>query len=136
MAGAADAIGNLFNVTSKTFRTCECFMYLEKGEVHREQKEGYMTPPREPWAAQKALLRLFRMQATRPTVMVGAGRGGAAIECPALSDSRPEYKTTYDIDPHAEVVGYNDSAWELVYPTDLGGRRGGGSRGQESRRAG
>jgi hypothetical protein len=89
MAGAADAIGNLFNVTSKTFRTCECFMYLEKGEVHREQKEGYMTPPREPWAALKALLRLFRMQATRPTVMVGAGRGGAAIECPALSERGP-----------------------------------------------
>jgi hypothetical protein len=64
-------------------------MYPDKGEVHREQKEGYMTPPREPWAALKALLRLFRMQATRPTVMVGAGRGGAAIECPALSERGP-----------------------------------------------
>ncbi len=48
------------------------------------------------------------------------------IECPALADSRPEYKTTYDIEPHAEVVGYDDSAWEPVDPTDLGGRRGGG----------
>jgi hypothetical protein len=48
------------------------------------------------------------------------------VECPALSDSRPEYKTTYDIDPHAEVVGFDDSSWELVDPTDLGGRRGGG----------
>lgn len=48
------------------------------------------------------------------------------IECPALADSRPEYKTTYDVEPHAEVVGYDDSKWELVPPTDLGGRRGGG----------
>ncbi|HXP04809.1 MAG TPA: hypothetical protein VN808_11860 [Stellaceae bacterium] len=48
------------------------------------------------------------------------------IECPALADSRPEYKTTYDIDPHAELVGYDDSGWEPVDPTDLGGRRGGG----------
>ena len=32
----------------------------------------------------------------------------------------------YDIDPHAEVVGYDDNGWELVDPADLGGRRGGG----------
>ena len=66
MAGIADAIGNLFNVTSKTFRTCECFMYLDEGEVHREQKEGYMTPPRESWAALKALLRLLDQATGRP----------------------------------------------------------------------
>lgn len=48
------------------------------------------------------------------------------VECPALSDSRPEFKTTYDIEPHAEIVGYDDSAWEVIPPTDLGGRRGGG----------
>jgi hypothetical protein len=48
------------------------------------------------------------------------------VECPALSDSRPEYKTTYDVEPHAEVVGFDDSGWELVPATDLGGRRGGG----------
>ena len=48
------------------------------------------------------------------------------IEVPALADSRPEYKTTYDVEPHAEVIGYDDSKWELVPPTDLGGRRGGG----------
>jgi hypothetical protein len=48
------------------------------------------------------------------------------VECPALSDSRPEYKTTYDVEPHAEIVGYDDGGWELVEPTDLAGRRGGG----------
>src|SRR5689334_7989110 len=48
------------------------------------------------------------------------------VECPALSDSRPEFKTTYDVEPHAEFVGFDDSAWEVVPATDLGGRRGGG----------
>ncbi|HUC12207.1 MAG TPA: hypothetical protein VL985_17555 [Stellaceae bacterium] len=48
------------------------------------------------------------------------------VECPALADSRPEFKTTYDIEPHAEERGYDDSDWEVVPATDLGGRRGGG----------
>lgn len=48
------------------------------------------------------------------------------VECPALSDSRPEFKTTYDIEPHAEERGYDDSDWPVVAATDLGGRRGGG----------
>jgi len=48
------------------------------------------------------------------------------IECEALSDSRPECKTTYDVEPHAELLGFEDSHWEVVPPTDLGGKRGGG----------
>ena len=48
------------------------------------------------------------------------------IDVPALSDSRPEFKTTYDVEPHAELLAYDDSAWEAVPATDLGGRRGGG----------
>ncbi|MSP05174.1 MAG: hypothetical protein EXR05_08030 [Acetobacteraceae bacterium] len=57
---------------------------------------------------------------------VWKGLEAKIIPCPALSDSRPEFTTTYDIDPHAEILGYDDSAWETVPPTDLGGRRGGG----------
>ena len=48
------------------------------------------------------------------------------VECPALSDSRPEFKTTYDVEPHAELLGFDDTAWPIVPPDDLGGRRGGG----------
>jgi len=48
------------------------------------------------------------------------------VECPALADSMPEFKTTYDIDPHAELIGFDDSAWPEVAATDLGARRGGG----------
>src|SRR5262249_52521599 len=32
----------------------------------------------------------------------------------------------YDVEPHAELVGFDDSRWEVVPPTDLGGKRGGG----------
>jgi hypothetical protein len=53
-------------------------------------------------------------------------REAKIVEGPALADAMPEYKTTYDIEPHAEVVGFDDSGWELVDPTDLPGRRGGG----------
>ena len=48
------------------------------------------------------------------------------VECPALSDSMPEFATTYDIDPHAELSGFDDSAWPEVAATDLAARRGGG----------
>src|SRR5579864_3706005 len=48
------------------------------------------------------------------------------VECPALSDSMPEFATTYDVDPHAELSGFDDSSWPEVAATDLGARRGGG----------
>ena len=34
------------------------------------------------------------------------------VECPALTDSRPEYTTTYDIEPHAELLGFDDADWQ------------------------
>ena len=48
------------------------------------------------------------------------------VECPALSDAMPEFRTTYDVDPHAELVGFDDSDWAEVPPTELGAKRGGG----------
>jgi gluconolactonase len=48
------------------------------------------------------------------------------VECPALSDAMPEFKTTYDIEPHAGESGFDDSDWPVVAATDLGARRGGG----------
>ncbi len=48
------------------------------------------------------------------------------VECPALSDAMHEYRTTYDVDPHAELSGFDDSDWQEVASTDLGARRGGG----------
>ena len=48
------------------------------------------------------------------------------VTCPALADSMPEFETTYDIDPHAEIIGFDDTAWPEIAATDLGARRGGG----------
>jgi gluconolactonase len=48
------------------------------------------------------------------------------VECPALTDAMPEFKTTYDIEPHAEERGFDDSDWPVVAATELGARRGGG----------
>ena len=42
------------------------------------------------------------------------------VECPALSDSMPEYRTTYDVEPHAELLGFDDAKWAEVAATDLG----------------
>ena|SRR5271165_4940449 len=54
------------------------------------------------------------------------GREAKIVECPALSDSMPEFRTTYDIEPHAELAGFDDSAWPEVAADDLGAKRGGG----------
>jgi hypothetical protein len=48
------------------------------------------------------------------------------VECPALSDAMPEFKTTYDVEPYAGESGFDDSDWPVVPATDLGARRGGG----------
>jgi hypothetical protein len=48
------------------------------------------------------------------------------IECPALSDAMPEFTTTYDIEPHAELSGFDDSTWPEIAATELGAKRGGG----------
>lgn len=57
---------------------------------------------------------------------VWRGREAKLVECPALSDARPQFKTTYDVEPHAELLGFDDSEWEVVPASDLGGKRGGG----------
>ena len=54
------------------------------------------------------------------------GREAKLVECPALSDAMPEFKTTYDIEPRAGISGFDDSDWPAVAATDLGAKRGGG----------
>ena len=54
------------------------------------------------------------------------GREANLVECPALTDAMPEFKTTYDIEPHAEIAGFDDSDWPVVAAAELGDKRGGG----------
>ena len=54
------------------------------------------------------------------------GMEAKIVECPALSDSMPEFKTTYDVEPYAGVSGFDDSDWPVIGADTLGARRGGG----------
>ena len=54
------------------------------------------------------------------------GKEAKIVECPALTNAMPEFKTTYDIEPHAEISGFDDSDWPVIAATDLGAKRGGG----------
>jgi hypothetical protein len=73
--------------------------------------------------------RVVDLMTPEGSAMFGArwrGREAMIVSCPALSDSMPEYKTTYDIEPHAEIPGFDDSSWIEIPANDLGGKRGGG----------
>jgi len=48
------------------------------------------------------------------------------VEVPAIANALPEYKTTYDIKPHAGEAGFDDSSWPAIDATGLAARRGGG----------
>jgi gluconolactonase len=54
------------------------------------------------------------------------GMEAKIVECPALSDAMPEFKTAYDIEPYAGIAGFDDSEWPVIPPPELGARRGGG----------
>jgi hypothetical protein len=57
---------------------------------------------------------------------VWRGMEAKIVECPALSDAMPEFATTYDVEPHAELLGFDDASWPVIAADDLGARRGGG----------
>jgi gluconolactonase len=48
------------------------------------------------------------------------------VEVPAIPDAMPEFKTTYDIEPHAGESGFDDSSWSALDPAALATGRGGG----------
>jgi hypothetical protein len=57
---------------------------------------------------------------------VWKGMEAKIIEIPALTDAMPEFKTTYDIEPHAHARNFDDSAWPTIPAAELGAKRGGG----------
>ncbi len=48
------------------------------------------------------------------------------VEVPAIPNAMPKYKTTYNIEPRAGELGFDDSKWEVIDAKDLAARRGGG----------
>jgi len=53
-------------------------------------------------------------------------REAKIVERAPIPDAMPEYKSTYDIDPHAGESGYDDADWPATPATELGAKRGGG----------
>ena len=84
------------------------------------------TPPVAPLIPPAHAVDLMTEAGSGAFGAVWRGMEAKIIEIPALTDSMPEFKTTYDIDPHAEERGFDDSAWPVIPATELGAKRGGG----------
>ena len=48
------------------------------------------------------------------------------VDTKPIPEALPEYKTAYDIQPHAGEPGYDDSKWPTIEAKDLSARRSGG----------
>ena len=83
-------------------------------------------PPVAPLIPPVHVVDLMTPEGSAAFGAVWRGIEAKLVECPALSDSMPEFKSTYDVEPHAELLGFDDSAWPVIAADDLGARRGGG----------
>ena len=73
--------------------------------------------PQPPIAPLVPAAHVVDLMTVAGSAMFGArwkGMEAKIVECPALTDSMPEFTTTYDIEPHAEIRGFDDSAWPVV----------------------
>lgn len=48
------------------------------------------------------------------------------VECAPIPEAMPQYRSAYDIEPHAGERGFDDSSWPVIAPAELGAKRGGG----------
>ena len=83
-------------------------------------------PPAAPLLPPLHVVDLMTAEGSAAFAATWRVREAKLVECPALGDAMPEFPTTYDIEPHAEERGFDDSDWTVVPAFDLGGRRGGG----------
>jgi hypothetical protein len=83
-------------------------------------------PPIAPLTPPVHVVDLMTVAGSEVFGAVWRGIEAKLVECPALSDSMPEFKSTYDVEPHAELLGFDDTAWPVIAADDLGARRGGG----------
>ena len=83
-------------------------------------------PPIAPLLPPAHVVDLMTPEGSAPFGARWKAKEAKIVECPALSDAMPEFRTTYDIDPHAELRGFDDSAWPEVAPAELSAKRGGG----------
>jgi hypothetical protein len=103
-------------------------VYVRPTASARPASPPYLSP-QPPIAPVVPPLQVVNLMTVDGSAAFGArwkGKEAKIVECPALSDSLPEFRTTYDVEPHAELLGFDDSAWAEVAPTELHVPRGGG----------
>src|ERR1051325_3558041 len=83
-------------------------------------------PPIAPLTPPVHVVDLMTAEGSAVFGAVWRGIEAKLVECPALADAMPEFRTTYDVEPHAELLGFDDSAWPVIAADDLGGGAGGG----------
>src|SRR5436190_22717280 len=82
-----------------------------------------LLPPQPPIAPLTPPFHVVDLMTVAGSAVFGAvwrGIEAKIVECPALSDSMPEFRTTYDVEPHAELLGFDDRAWPVIAADDLG----------------
>ena len=47
------------------------------------------------------------------------------VEAPPMANAGPQWKSSYDIQPHGGEMGYDDSTWPVIEAKSLADRRGG-----------
>jgi len=73
--------------------------------------------------------RVVNLMTSEGTAALGAQWKHMAVkivEIPHIPNAMPEYPTTYDVQPHAGVSGFDDSSWPTIDAKTLSDRRGGG----------
>jgi hypothetical protein len=48
------------------------------------------------------------------------------VDAPPMANAGPQWKSSYDIQPHAGEMGFDDSSWPVIEAKSLADRRGGG----------
>src|SRR5882672_1050935 len=48
------------------------------------------------------------------------------VDAPPMANAGPAWKSSYDIQPHAGEMGFDDSSWPVIEAKSLADRRGGG----------
>ncbi len=85
--------------------------------------------PAPPVASSLPALCTVDLMTEAGSAMLGAVwrvREAKVVERPPLPDAMPEYKSTYEIRPQAGEAGFDDADWQVIPPTELSAKRGGG----------
>jgi gluconolactonase len=86
-------------------------------------------PPSPQMAPSLVPIRMVDLMTPEGSALFGAHwktMEARIVEGPAIANAMPGYKTSYDIQPHADASDFDDSSWPVIGANGLADRRGGG----------